>query len=116
MSDTLDEWVKNAPDYYDMTRAYAALGRFRGLVLQKERELDRISEQVALEEDKPRSNAARARKIELSSTLLDELTELKVELASLEAYVKALEFRKSMFASAAYTIKLRYEAPLGENT
>lgn len=114
MSD-LDTWVKNAPDYYDVTRAYAAYGRLRQLIIQKEREIERVSETISVEEDKPRSNGARAKKIERSAALLDDLAELKAEFAALEAYVKTLEFQKSMFASAAYTIKLRYEAPLGEN-
>jgi hypothetical protein len=114
MSD-LDNWVKNAPDYYDVTRAYAAYGKLKQLIIQKEREIERVAEQVAVEEDKPRSNAARSRKIAGSAALLDELSELKAEFAMQEAYVKSLEFQKSMFASAAYTIKLRYEAPLGEN-
>ena len=114
MSD-LDTWVTNAPDYYDVTRAYKAYGRLRQMIIQKEREIDRVSEAISIEEDKPRSNGARAKKIERSAVLLDELAELKAEFAAVEAHVKTLEFQKAMFASAAYTIKLRYEAPMGEN-
>lgn len=111
MSD-LDTWVANAPDYYDMTQAYRAYGRLKQLIILKEREIERVAEQITVEDDKPRSNAARARKIQATSELSDELAELKAEFAAQEAYVKSLEFAKAMFASASYTIKMRYEAPV----
>jgi hypothetical protein len=114
MSD-LDVWVTNAPDYYDMTQAYRGYGRLKQLIILKEREIERIAEQVAVEEDKPRSNAARSRKLQATTKLSDELAELKAEFASTEAYVKSLEFAKSMFASAAYTLRMRHESPMGGN-
>lgn len=114
MSD-LDTWVSNAPDYYDMTRAYAAYGRLKQMIILKEREIERVADMIVVEDDKPRSNAARARRIQATTELQDELAELKAEFASQEAYVKSLEFAKSMFASAAYTMRMRFESPMGGN-
>ena len=110
----LANWVTNAPDYYDMTRAYKSLGRIKQLVILKEREIERAEQQIVIEDDKPRSNAARAKRFQVTGVMLDELADLKGELAVLEAYCKQLEFAKSMFASAAYTIKMRFDAPIGE--
>jgi hypothetical protein len=103
----LATWVTNAPDYYDMTRAYKSLGRIKQMVILKEREIDRAEQQIVIEDEKPRSNAARSKRFQVTGTMLDEL-------AVLEAYCKQLEFAKSMFASAAYTIKMRFDAPVGE--
>ena len=112
MSD-LETWVNNAPDYYEVTQAYKGYGRLKQMIILKEREIERIEHQIASEEDKPRSNAARSRKIMETSSLLDDLAELKAQFAEHEAYIKSLEYHKSMFASAAYTIKMRFEAPMG---
>ena len=113
MSD-LATWVTNAPDYYDMTRAYKSLGRVKQIIILKEREIERAEQQIVIEDDKPRSNAARSKRFQVTGGMLDELADLKGELAVLDAYCKQLEFSKSMFASAAYTIKMRFDAPVGE--
>ena len=115
MSD-LQTWVSNAPDYYDMTRAYKSLGRIKQLVILKERDIERIEQQIVIEDDKPRSNTARAKRFQATTILLDELAELKGELAVLDAYCKQLEFAKSMFASSAYTIKMRFDSPVGDDS
>jgi hypothetical protein len=114
MNPNLETWIDNVPDYYDMTTAYNAYGRLKQRLVLKEREIERIEQQIAMEESKPRSNEARALKLSRTSALLDERAEIQAELVMQESYVKALEYRKSMFASAAYTIKMRYEAPMGE--
>jgi hypothetical protein len=103
----LETWVQNCPDYYEVTQAYKGYGRLKQMIILKEREIERIEHQIASEEDKPRSNAARARKITETAVLLDELAELKAQFAE-------LEFSKSMFASAAYTIKMRFDSPIGQ--
>jgi hypothetical protein len=109
----LETWVQNCPDYYEVTQAYKGYGRLKQLIILKERQIERIEHTIASEEDKPRSNAARSRKISETWELLDELAELKAQFAEHEALVKSLEFSKSMFASAAYTIKMRFDAPIG---
>jgi hypothetical protein len=109
----LEMWVQNSPDYYEVTQAYKGYGRLKQMIILKERDIERIEQQIAVEEDKPRSNVARSRKIQETSSLLDELAELKAQFAEHEAYVKSLEYHKSMFASAAYTIKMRFDAPTG---
>lgn len=110
----LETWVQNCPDYYEVTQAYKGFGRLKQLIILKERDIERIEQQIAVEEDKPRSNVARSRKILETSTLLDELAELKAQFAEHEAYVKSLEYAKSMFASSAYTIKMRFDSPIGQ--
>jgi hypothetical protein len=110
----LETWVQNCPDYYEVTQAYKGFGRLKQLIILKERDIERIEQQIAVEEDKPRSNVARSRKISETSTLLDELAELKAQFAEHEAYVKSLEYAKSMFASSAYTIKMRFDSPIGQ--
>lgn len=114
MTSNLETWIEQVPDYYDMTAAYSAYGRLKQRLVLKEREIERIEQQIAMEESKPRSNEARALKLSRTSALLDEKAEIYAELVMQESYVKALEYRKSMFASAAYTLKMRYEAPMGE--
>jgi hypothetical protein len=110
----LETWVQNCPDYYEVTQAYKGFGRLKQLIILKERDIERIEQQIAVEEDKPRSNVARSRKISETSTLLDELAELKAQFAEHEAYVKSLEYAKSMFASSAYSIKMRFDSPIGQ--
>ena len=110
----LETWVQNCPDYYEVTQAYKGFGRLKQLIILTERDIERIEQQIAVEEDKPRSNVARSRKISETSTLLDELAELKAQFAEHEAYVKSLEYAKSMFASSAYTIKMRFDSPIGQ--
>ena len=110
----LETWVQNCPDYYEVTQAYRGFGRLKQLIILKERDIERIEQQIAVEEDKPRSNVARSRKISETSALLDELAELKAQFAEHEAYVKSLEYSKSMFASSAYTIKMRFDSPIGQ--
>jgi len=110
----LETWVQNCPDYYEVTQAYKGYGRLKQLIILKERDIERIEHSIAVEEDKPRSNVARSRKIQETSALLDELAELKAQFAEHEAFVKSLEFAKSMFASSAYTIKMRFDSPIGQ--
>lgn len=103
------DWLENPPDYYDMTTAYQRLGELRAQVIKLKREIERIEEQVSIAEERPRSNEARSRRLQATSILKDSLADTEAETAIQEAVIKSLEYRKSMYASVAYTTKLRLE-------
>jgi midasin (ATPase involved in ribosome maturation) len=105
----LHEWIDNVPDYYDMTKAYQTLGELRAQIIRLKREIERVEEQVSIEEQRPRSNEARSRRLQATSVLKDSLADFEAQTAVQEALVKSLEYRKSMFSSAAYTAKIRLE-------
>lgn len=103
------EWIENVPDYYDMTEAYKSLGELRAQIIRLKREIERVEEQVSIEAERPRSNEARSRRLQATSVLKDSLADIEAKTAVQETVVKSLEYRKSMFSSAAYTAKLRLE-------
>lgn len=105
----IHEWIDNVPDYYDMTKAYERLGELRAQTIRLKREIERVEEQVSIEEERPRSNEARSRRLQATSVLKDSLADIEAQTAVQETLVKSLEYRKSMFSSAAYTAKLRLE-------
>lgn len=105
----IHEWIDNVPDYYDMTSAYKSLGELRAQIIRLKREIERVEEQVSIEEERPRSNEARSRRLQATSVLKDSLADTEAKAAVQETVVKSLEYRKSMFSSAAYTAKLRLE-------
>lgn len=113
--DKISDWVTNVPDYYDMTTAYAYLGELRAKVIRLKREIERVEEQVAIQNERPRSNQARAERLQATALLKDTLADAEAETAIQEALIKSLEYRKAMFASATYSAKLRFEVPLGED-
>jgi hypothetical protein len=112
----LTEWLENVPDYYDMTKAYEKLGTLKSQVIYIKRDIERAEELVSIENDKPRSNEARSRKLQATSVLKDNLAQVEGNLAIQEALVKSFEYRKSMFASAAYTAKIRLEVTTGDDS
>jgi hypothetical protein len=105
----IHEWIDNVPDYYDMTKAYETLGELRAQIIRLKREIERVEEQVSIEAERPRSNEARSRRLQATSILKDSLADIEAKTAIQETLVKSLEYRKSMFSSAAYTAKLRLE-------
>jgi hypothetical protein len=105
----VSDWLENPPDYYDMTATYQRLGELRAKVIKLKREIERIEEQVSIEAERPRSNEARSRRLQATSVLKDSLSDFEAEAAIQETLVKSLEYRKSMYASIAYTTKLRLE-------
>lgn len=109
MTSRVSDWLENPPDYYDMTNAYQRLGELRARVIKLKREIERVEEQVSIEAERPRSNEARSRRLQATSILKDSLADFEAETAIQETLVKSLEYRKSMYASMAYTTKLRLE-------
>lgn len=107
LSQKLEPWVNNPPDYKMMVETYKQYGRLKATITRKKREIERAEEQVTIEVDRPRSNEAKVAKLNATSTLKDELTEIEAELAECEADVKALEFMKSMFASSNFRMHLQ---------
>jgi len=105
----IHEWIDNVPDYYDMTKAYETLGELRAQIIRLKREIERVEEQVSIEAERPRSNEARSRRLQATSIFKDSLADIEAKTAIQETLVKSLEYRKSMFSSAAYTAKLRLE-------
>jgi hypothetical protein len=114
--DKISDWVTHVPDYYDMTSAYAKFGELKAQIIRIKREIERAEEQVAIQNERPRSNQARAERLQATSLLKDTLADAEAEAAVQEALVKSLEYRKAMFASATYSAKLRFEVPIGDES
>lgn len=111
----INEWLDNVPDYYDMTKAYEELGNIRAKIILIKREIERVEEQVSIEAERPRSNEARSRRLQATAVLKDSLADAEAKAVIQEALVKTYEYRKSMFASAAYTAKIRLEVTEGDD-
>jgi hypothetical protein len=92
-----------------MTSTYKRLGELRAQVIKLKREIERVEEQVSIEAERPRSNETRSRRLQATTVLKDSLADIEAETAIQETLVKSLEYRKSMYASMAYTTKLRLE-------
>lgn len=105
-----DAWIDNVPDYHDMTEAYNNIARIKSGIIRVKRDIERVEEQIAVDADRPRSNETRQKRLSATQSLKDMLADLEAEHAVAEAKVKILEYRKSMFASVAYTTKLRFES------
>jgi hypothetical protein len=113
--DKVSDWVSNVPDYYDMTAAYSLYGELKAQVIRLKREIERVEEQVAIQNERPRSNQARAERLQATSVLKDALADAEAQTAVQESVIKSLEYRKAMFASATYSAKLRFEVPNGDD-
>jgi hypothetical protein len=111
----VNEWIENVPDYHDMTECYAMLGKLKAEHILLKREIERVEEQVSIEADKPRSNEARAKRLQATVLLKDKLADSEANLVQWEMHAKSLEYKKSMFASAAYTTKIRLEVQNGDD-
>jgi hypothetical protein len=110
----VNEWLENVPDYHDMTECYATLGRLKAEIILLKREIERVEEQVSIEADKPRSNETRSKRLQATAILKDKLADCEANISQWEMHAKSLEFHKSMFASAAYTTKIRLEVQNGD--
>ncbi len=109
LEERLDPWLKNPPDYYDVTESYRVKGLLESSIKLKEREIARAEELVTIDQDRPRSNEAKKAKLEATSKLKDELAELQSQHAIIDSEVKALEFRLKMFSAATYSTKVRFD-------
>lgn len=110
----VNEWLDNVPDYHDMTECYKHLGVCKSEIILLKREIERAEEQVSIEADKPRSNEARSKRLQATTVLKDKLADCEANVIQWEMHAKSLEYRKSMFASAAYTTKIRLEVQNGD--
>jgi hypothetical protein len=106
LAESLDPWLNNVPDFYDMHDAYKKLGKLKAAIKRKKRDIERVEDTIAAETDKPRSNDARINRINATSTLRDELAEIEAQYEEIEALVKAMEFHRAMFSSAMYRTKM----------
>jgi len=105
----LSPWMKNPPDYADVSEAYTKRGELQAKRAKLEREIRRVENNVVLTADRPRSNDTRMLKLEATYLLQDELAELDAQLAIVENRIRLLEFRKEMFKTASYQHKQTYE-------
>ena len=106
LAESLDPWLNNVPDFYDMTRLYKRLGQLNAYIRRKKRAIEKVEETIAAETDKPRSNEARINKIQATAALKDELCDYEAEKEVVEAEIKAMEFHKTMFNAAGYRMKM----------
>lgn len=105
----LSTWLDNPPDYFDVKAAYETLGRQRSRVHRKKSDIVAIEDKIKASADKPRSNETKLQIVNDTRDLKDELAVLESDLEEYEAYVKFLEYVKSMYASASYQSKILYE-------
>jgi len=106
---SLDPWLNSIPDLYDVTESYKEQGRLKAAITRKKRDISRAENIIIVEQDKPRSNEAKKAKLNATSLLEDELSELEAELAVIDAHVKTLEFMKGMLQAATYRAKMSME-------
>lgn len=105
----LGPWVNNPPDFHDMTEAYDTYASLRSQIIQKKRDIERVEDEVTSEEDKPRSNEARKKRLHATVQLKDQLADLEAAFAFAESTIKKLEYRKDMFKSANYKLARQYD-------
>lgn len=108
-TDKLILWIDNAPDFYDMQATYTAYGKQKATIRKLQRTIDRIEDEIAIEQDKPRSNDAKKAKLTATSSLKDTLAELEADLYILESKVKMLEYQRSMFNAATFRHRMTNE-------
>lgn len=102
----LEHWVNNVPDYYELKEAYTIAANIRKDIIAIKRQIERAEELVAIEENAPRSNDARKRRLQATMQLKDQLAEKEQELEIVEARVKFGEINVRMFNPAMYRKKM----------
>lgn len=105
----LDPWLNKIPDYFDVSAAYERLGQLKAKDIRKKHQIEEIEDTIIAESDKPRSNETKRAKLSATNILRRELSEIQAELAEAEAAVKLLEYRKNMFTSSIYRMKIQFE-------
>lgn len=105
MFDKLNPWIKNPPDFDDVTQAYKNRGKLQAKRVRVLGQIESIESSIIAESDKPRSNETRIHKLVATKKLRNELIELDAEIAMNENEVKLLEFRRAMFSAANYQLK-----------
>lgn len=106
----LDKWINDPPDYDDVEKAYKMRGRLQSTKIALVRDIEAAEDEIVSDEDnKPRSNATRIKKLEATKNLRNKLAEVECQMAENDALCKWLEFRKSMFSAAVFRVKIQYE-------
>lgn len=101
----LDPWLKNPPDYDDVSQAYKQRGILKARKERLLREISRTEDDVVLDSTNPRSNTTRIAKLEATKLLRDELAEISAQIEMNDSAVKLLEYRKDMYKVANYQAK-----------
>lgn len=106
----LDKWINNFPDYDDVEKAYKQRGILQGRKVAILRDIENIEDEILSdEENKPRSNSTRIKKLEATKGHRDTLAAVEQLIAENDALCKWLEFKKSMFSSAMYRVKMQMD-------
>lgn len=101
----IDPWLRNPPDYTEVSETYKKRGLLKARKERLLREISRLEDDVVLESDNPRSNTTRIAKLQATKPLRDELAEITAEIEINDSDVKLLEYRRDMFKVANYQLK-----------
>jgi len=104
----LQHWLENPPDLSEMLEVYDTYAYIKAAIIRKKREIKVVEDEISLEIDRPRSNEAKRAKMQATKSLEDDLAGLEEEFVYAEIAVKKIEFRKSMYQNATYTIKQQF--------
>lgn len=105
LSRRLSGWINNPPDYYDTSETYQKIGELKAAIIRKKGAINRAEKLALMEEDRPRSNEAKKRKVDATLHLEDELVELEATLVVYEAKAKQIDTAKSMYVASTYALK-----------
>jgi len=105
----LDPWLNKIPDFFDVSNAYELVGKLKAQEIRKKRDIADAEDAITIEMDRPRSNETKKAKLQATNALRGDLLEIQAQLAEAEMQLKLLEYRKTMFTSAIYRMKLQYE-------
>lgn len=105
INNKLDPWLRNPPDFDDVSSAYKKRGLLKARKERLLREISRAEDDVVLDSNNPRSNTTRIAKLEATKPLRDELAEICAEIEINDSDVKLLEYRRDMLKIANYQLK-----------
>lgn len=103
----LNGWLNNPPDFYDVSEVYDKLADLKQRARLTKRQIAKHEAEIDMEEDRPRSNEVKKRKIGATQHLVDGLALLEADIEYYEMKAKKLEYMRSMFASSTYALKAR---------
>lgn len=105
MIERLNPWIKNPPDYTDVSEAYKKRGQLLSKRSKLIRQIDYIEDSIVLESDKPRSTETRVAKLTATKDLRDQLADLDADIAIIDNQIKLYEYHKDMYKVANYQLK-----------
>jgi hypothetical protein len=106
----LDKWLQNPPDYHDVAEAYSQRGKLQSEKVAIVRTIESVEDEILSDENnKPRSNETRIKKLAATKNQRDYLAHIEQQIAENDALCKWLEFKKSMFSSAMYRVKMQMD-------